>query len=392
MPSFTPVKNAVGVVYYESTQRKFKGKPDRCFYAVYRAGSRKVREKVGWQSEGVTAALASQVRAERVRGARLGVLAPSRDVTLDEVWVRYFEWAKTNLNSWRTAQSIYKLHVGPVLGKSNLRNIGVLDLEKIQANMGAAGLSQQSVLHALALVRKLYNRAKEWGLWSGVNPVEGFRLPRPANRRERFLSEDEAERLLDALGKRSPILRDMAFLSLHTGMRFGEVAALRWDHCHFETGLIAVLESGRKLATKSGKNRFIPMTDDVREMLLRRKAGSRHDRVFRNTTDVIPRRTDNTFKAVVDALGFNAGISDRRQQVCFHTLRHTFASWLAIRGVTLITIRDLLGHSTIAMTERYAHLMPNQGRAAIEQLPRLAGHMSAQDASQDTPKPTCADT
>ena len=229
-------------------------------------------------------------------------------------------------------------------------------------------------------------------MWSGVNPVEGFRLPRPANRRERFLSEEEAGKLLDALGKRSPILRDMAFLSLHTGMRFGEVAALRWDHCHFETGLIAVMESGRKLATKSGRNRFIPMTEDVREMLLRRKGSSRYDRVFRNTKDVVPHRTDNTFKKVVDSLGLNTGISDRRQQVCFHTLRHTFASWLAIRGVPLITIRDLLGHSTIAMTERYAHLMPNQGRAAIEQLPRLAGHMSAQDASPGIPTPTGAGT
>jgi integrase len=165
-------------------------------------------------------------------------------------------------------------------------------------------------------------------------------------------------------------------------MRYGEIAALRWDHIDFETGLIVVMESGSRLTTKSGKNRRLPMTPEVKAMLQSR--GTKFDRVFRNQQDKIPNRPDSTFKRTVDKLGFNDGIVDRRQRVVFHTLRHTFASWLAIRGVPLITIRDLLGHSTISMTERYSHLAPDQGRAAIEQLPRLAGHMSGQDASPDT--------
>lgn len=381
MPIFVPVPKMVGVVYYESSKRKFKGKPDRCFYAVYRAGSRKVREKVGWQSEGVTAALASQVRSERIRDSRLGVLAPQKDVTLAEVWAKFIAWAKTNIHNHQSLASIYKLHIGPVMGKSNLKNISIHELERVQAEMVGKGLSTQSVVHALSLVRSLFNRAAEWGMWSGRNPVDGYKMPRPNNRRERFLSEGEAERLLSALGRRSEILRDMAFLSLHTGMRFGEVAALRWDHCNFDQRLITVMESGRRMTTKSGRSRTIPMTEDVRKMLLRRKAESRHDRVFRNTQDMPQRRADRTFKTVVGELGFNEGIVDRRQVVVFHTLRHTFASWLAIRGVPLITIRDLLGHSTISMTERYSHLMPNQGRSAIDILPRLSGQSCGPDSS-----------
>ncbi len=65
---------------------------------------------------------------------------------------------------------------------------------------------------------------------------------------------------------------------------------------------------------------------------------------------------------------FNSGVTDPRQRVCFHTLRHTFASWLAIQGEPLLAINELLGHKTLVMTMMYAHLMPDQKRRAVERL------------------------
>ena len=390
MPIFIPVKNRTGIVYYESTQRRHKGQPDRCYYAVYRLGSKKIREKVGWQSEGVTVELAAQVRAERVRDVRLGALAPTKNVTVNEVWGKYLTWAKSSLSQTTSATSTYSLHIRSVIGAKNLKNVGVADLEQVRVNMVEAGLSKQYFIHAVAIIRALFNRATEWGMFNGANPTSGYKTGKANNRRERYLTEAEAGRLLSALQARSQTLHDMALLSLHTGMRYGEIAALRWDHVDFETGLIVVMESGNRLTTKGGKNRRLPMSPEVRAMLQSR--ATKFDRVFRNQQDKAPNRPDTTFKRVVDSLGLNEGIVDRRQRVVFHTLRHTFASWLAIRGVPLIAIRDLLGHSTIAMTERYAHLMPNQGRAAIDLLPRLAGQSSAPSVSPDTPSPTGADT
>ena len=71
-----------------------------------------------------------------------------------------------------------------------------------------------------------------------------------------------------------------------------------------------------------------------------------------------------TFRNVVDEIGWNKGIQDRRQVVTFHSLRHTFASWLALQGNTLLTIKELMGHKTLEMTMRYAHLMPDQKKRA----------------------------
>ena len=77
------------------------------------------------------------------------------------------------------------------------------------------------------------------------------------------------------------------------------------------------------------------------------------------------KEVSDTFERAVKRLGLNNGIEDRRQKVCFHTCRHTFASWLALEGTPILTIKELLRHSSLAMTERYAHLIPDHKKQAI---------------------------
>ncbi|WP_257243223.1 tyrosine-type recombinase/integrase [Desulfovibrio legallii] len=77
------------------------------------------------------------------------------------------------------------------------------------------------------------------------------------------------------------------------------------------------------------------------------------------------------FQEAVEACGFNHGVNDRREKVCFHTLRHTFASWLVQNGTPLALVSRLLGHKDIRMTMRYAHLAPDQGMQAVSVLPLL---------------------
>jgi integrase len=103
-------------------------------------------------------------------------------------------------------------------------------------------------------------------------------------------------------------------------------------------------------------------------MLTRRTPEKPEDLVFPDRNGNKIRSISKAFFRIVKELGFNEGITDRRQAVTFHTLRHTFASWLAIQGESIITLKDMLGHKSTAMTERYSHLIPDHKRRAAARL------------------------
>ena len=110
------------------------------------------------------------------------------------------------------------------------------------------------------------------------------------------------------------------------------------------------------------------MTNEVKNMLAKKEKANHGDFVFQargggEITDI-----SRAFFRAVEDLGFNEGIDDRRRRVTFHTLRHTYASWLAIQGTPIIQIKELLGHQTLVMTERYAHLIPDQKKAAVQNM------------------------
>ena len=194
---------------------------------------------------------------------------------------------------------------------------------------------------------------------SGENPVKGVKMPTLSNRRERFLTHEEADLLLKELLKVSKSVHDQSLLSLHCGLRAGEIFNLKGQDLDFENGVIHIMDS------KKTAKRAAYMTQAVREMLKANLPENLNDLIFKDRWHGEQIRIiSKTFDRAVDRLGFNKGIEDRRQKVVFHTLRHTFASWLAIGGVPLLTIANLMGHKTLAMTQRYAHLSPSAERAA----------------------------
>jgi integrase len=174
------------------------------------------------------------------------------------------------------------------------------------------------------------------------------------NSRVRYLTIDEATLLLDALKLRSIQTYQMALLSLNSGMRFGEIAALKWQHVNEDRREIIVLDP------KGGESRHVYMTDAVVEMFLSMLRRYPNNLVFPARTmdgeDEKMKDTSDTFKRTVQDLGLNDGISDRRMKVVFHSLRHTCASWLVNQGVPIPVIAKILGHKTLAMTMRYSHV------------------------------------
>jgi site-specific recombinase XerD len=112
------------------------------------------------------------------------------------------------------------------------------------------------------------------------------------------------------------------------------------------------------------------MTERVKIMFERMKRGEPEAFIFTRGNGESVKGMPRTFNEVVKALGFNAGISDGRQKVVAHTLRHSFASWHAMAGTDIYTLKELLGHSVIQMTERYSHLAPGTLQNATRTLER----------------------
>jgi integrase len=360
-----------GVVFRNSTRRRQNGRPEPCFYIYYRVDEKVKWEKIGWASEGFTAAMASQIRAERlgaVQAAKLGLAppVPPEPAAAAPTFGAAFNMAmERHLKRLSMADNYagYLCNHLNHLADMPLDAIRPSDIEAVRDGLAAKGRAPATMRIVIGLVGRIYRLMAKWGVYEGRSPVEGVEISGRDNRRERYLTRDEAGRLLDEIKGRSEYAWRVAMTSLHTGMRRGEVSGLLWEHVNLGAGTIAVVD------TKSGRNRTVYVSKPLAAMLAGLD-GSGGGRVF------IPpmggkgdgQGARKPFAKAVEALGLNAGVSDRRNRVVFHTLRHTFASWLVSAGQPLYTVATLLGHSTLEMTKRYAHLAPEARRAAVDTL------------------------
>ncbi len=268
--------------------------------------------------------------------------------------------------SWRTEELLFRNWINPVIGTKPLKDVSPIHLEKIKSNMAKAGRTPRTAHYCLAVVRQIFNTAKRLSYFADDNPVSKVKKPTADNRRVRFLSHEEAKTLLDALKARSQRLHDITLVSLHCGLRAGEIFGLEWRDLDLERRQILVRDGKNSMG---GRSRTAYMTDEVRQMFAWRSAlDRRQDLVFPNTRGGRIETISNAFDEVIKSLGWNDGISDRRHRVVFHTCRHTFASWLVEAGTDLYTVKELLGHQSISMTERYSHLGANTLRRAVSVL------------------------
>ena len=217
-----------------------------------------------------------------------------------------------------------------------------------------AGAAVSTVNKEMGLISRAARfMSEEWGHFI-ANPAQGLKQREPEGR-VRWLTQVQAQTLVDCagrLGPRAAHLPDVITLALNTGMRKGELLGLEWVRVDFVNGLI-YLEGAD---TKSGKRRAIPINGPARLALQTRQAvAGGGPLVFSGIQDV-KRSFGHACRL--------AGIVNFR----FHDLRHTFASWLVQAGVPLTEVRDLLGHASIEMTERYAHLAPDRLRGAVARL------------------------
>ncbi len=379
---------AKGVRYKEHPTRKHGKRPDRYWCLQYKLRGKNINESVGWWSDGVTQshceALLAELRINWKSGQGPQTLKEMRHSNLEKraaeaaaeeaarhknrTLAGFFEaeyWPKAALSQSSrglgSQKGFMRNWLAPLADRP-LKDISAAELEeKVMRPMLQAGKSASYIRQALTLFSVIWNLAAERDLVTGENPVARLKKPRLDNRRDRFLTRREVADLLALLQDRSIKAHDLTVLSLFSGLRVGECLALTWADIDFEEGRIFVKD------TKNKRNRHAYLTAEIREMLLRRYQDQPKAKpVFTNgNLRSAYTRFLLEFSETVKELKLNDGISDRRQKVVIHTLRHTFASWLVQLGTPLYTVSKLMGHSSLRMTERYAHLAPDSQRAAV---------------------------
>ncbi|MBI9110249.1 site-specific integrase [Maridesulfovibrio ferrireducens] len=380
-----------GVRYRSHATRMHAGKPDRYFFIRYKLNGKGVEEGLGWASEGMNAKRASLERSklresqrtgsgpqslhearEDVRteqeSARLDVLEHKQENMLfDELVPQYLKWAEANKKTWIWDERRLRNHIQPVLGVLKLKEISATELEELKFQCQKKGLAPATINHCINLASSLFNFANRLGIYEGKNPVRDIKKIKHDNKRVRFLSHDEARKLMKEVKSRSEDFYHISMVSLYAGLRFGEITGLTWSDIDLEHRIIHVLDP------KSGYNRQAHLVDllyDLFSIRFREQESnpSPNSLIFPGRQGQQIFKVSHTYKRSVDDLKMNEGITDHRHKVVFHTLRHTFASWLALQGTSLYMIKELLGHKTLEMTMRYAHLLPDQKKSAVEEM------------------------
>ena len=376
-----------GVRYYEHPERKYKGIPDQYFSIRYTNIYGKQREEgIGWNSEGWTASKANeelsqikknirtgeghtslknkreQKRLDKLKNFRDKLREKRANITFNEVWKQYFPNQQQNVtkDSWRREDSLYRIWISPVIADFPMKNIKPINLQKIKHDMEKAGRSARSVCYALDVIRQVFNYANNNGLISVPSPTKKIKKPKQDNKRYRFLTFDEADNLLSALRRRSQSLYEMSLISLNCGLRAGEIFALTWSDIDLDNDQLILTD------TKGSLNRFAKMTSDVKALFIAKEIGMKNDLVFPDRNGNQRKAISKVFMQTVNDIGLNDGITDRRNKVVFHSLRHTYASWLVQKGVSIYEVSKLLGHSSVSMTERYSHLSPSNFENSVK--------------------------
>lgn len=232
-------------------------------------------------------------------------------------------------------------------------------ITKFRDDLITEGKAPATVNRYLASLKAILNRAhKDWGTLTTVPP---FRLLRLDNARYRWITEEEEQRLLDAAPDH---IRNLIIFLVDTGARKSEALNLTWTDVDLDRKPRPAVNF---MQTKSGKPRSVPLTNRVTEMLrgllLKRPESLEHVFLYQPFFggEIVPyKQPHGSWKNVCK----RAGVSD----IVMHDLRHTFASRLVTRGVSLLAVSNLLGHASIKMTQRYAHLAPGAFDDAIDVL------------------------
>lgn len=270
---------------------------------------------------------------------------------LCEYWLENYSKVYKQHSSYTRDCGFVKNQILPYFGSKRICEVTTKQLEAWMVQL-RAGLSPKTCNDLLGLVRKIFNDACRWD-FASQNPathVTRFKIP---EKDFVFWTFDEKLTFLNFVFEKYPEHYLLFLMAVSTGLRAGELKGLQWDCLDLQRGQVTVkriyCQTSKviKETTKSSKIRRVPLNRQLRDALVIEKANSGSKLVFTSSSY-------NNLSRLTRNLCIEAGVTE----ISFHSLRHVFASHLAMSGVALYELQKLMGHHSIQMTERYSHLIP----------------------------------
>ncbi|MHB1663954.1 MAG: tyrosine-type recombinase/integrase [bacterium] len=327
----------------------FKRKNSPYYFMKFQANGVRVYESTKTKNRKLAEEMYLNRRAEIITGIEPIRRFETNDMTFSELADKYLEFIKGRQKSAKNKSYVINALVKK-FGNLRLIQFSVEVVEKIQTDL----LKEKSIVSSnriLAILQAMFTKANDWEFIGEdvLKRVRKVKLLKGENKRLRYLSEEESERLISACSKE---LKPIVITALNTGMRKSEILHLTWDRVDLKNRIILLDK------TKNGERREIP----INQTLLNTLSGiTRHIKcnyVFYNPETLKPfidlKRSFAAALKKVHIIDFH-----------FHDLRHTFASRLVMGGVDLTTVKELLGHKDIKMTLRYSHLSQSHIKDAV---------------------------
>lgn len=327
------------------------------FVSYYDNAGQRVRRSLGTPDKALAEALVREWEQERFFQENFG---RTPDYSFDAALCRYLKGDSKQKRSHACDISM-SWNLRPHFGGKTLRGITTKVIAEYVEKRRGQGVANSTINRDLALLRVVLRKAH--AEWEWLDVVPSFPKLKEPPPRARWLTAEEMERLVAVC---PPHLRAVVITAFNTGGRIGEILGLRWSEVDLERKTL------RFLRTKNDQPRGIPMNARLVATLSALKAERERGREGAGAVNAL---SGNVFTYKGEPIGsvkksfaracVRAGIEDFH----IHDTRHTFASHLVQEGVPLLEVKELLGHKTLAMVMRYAHLAPDNLRGAVERLP-----------------------
>ncbi|MCK4351862.1 site-specific integrase [candidate division WOR-3 bacterium] len=330
-------------------------KRGKSWYLDYTYKRKRIRKSVGRSKKMAELAL-KDIEVKIAKEEHLGI-HDRKKIPFEKFAEVYLTFSKANKSRTSYERDIISLKVRlvPYFRDCYLSEITPQAIEKYKIER-LESVKSATVNREIACLKHLFTKAIEWGYMS-QNPAKSVKLLKEPPGRVRYLEVGEIQALL---GECSPQLKPIVVVALNTGMRKSEILNLKWNDVNFREKVISMTN------TKNNERRFVPINDNVYMELKRLSNNHNGGFVF------ISRRGEPYGKI---QKGFQNAIKRARiKDFTFHDLRHTFASHLVMERCNLRTVQQLLGHKSLNMTMRYAHLSRAHLQEAVQKVGTKMAH------------------